>query len=56
MKATATIEGCKTIEELATALEVIAYNLKRSQEVSNDLGTLTITTDHKKYKIIITQS
>lgn len=56
MKATATLEGCKTIEELAEALEALAYNIRKSKDVSDNLGMLTIQTGHRKHKIIITQS
>ena len=56
MKATAILEGCKTIEELASSLESLAYNIRESKDVSDDLGMLTIQTDHRKIKIIITKS
>lgn len=56
MKATATLEGCKTIEELSTALEVLAHNI-RTLKIDKDISeTLIVETHHRKLKIIITQS
>ena len=55
MKATATLEGCKTVEELATALEVLAHNIRKFKTDDIQPEMVEINTHHKKIKIIITQ-
>lgn len=55
MKATATLEGCKTIEELAIALEILAHNIRTFKMEKDIPETLIVETHHRKLKIIITQ-